>query len=56
MDMGEVFEVAARQAAEKQPRDSNLASEGLEESDSGEEMGEGVVQPSSPPRNRVVRG
>ena len=56
MDMGDVFEVAARQAAEKHPRDSNLASEGLEESDSGEEMAENVVQPLSPPRNRAVRG
>ena len=56
MDMGEVFEVAARQAAEKHPRDSTRASEGSEESDSGEEMAEDVVQPSSPPRNRAVQG
>ena len=56
MDMGDVFELAARQAAEKHPRDSTRASEGSEESDSGEEMAEDVVQPSSPPRNRAVRG
>ena len=56
MDMGDVFELAARQAAEKHPRDSTRASEGSEESDSGEEMAENVVQPLSPPRNRAVRG
>ena len=56
MDMGEVFEVAARQAAEKHPRDSTPASEESEESDSGEEMAEDVAQPSSPSRNRVVQG
>ena len=56
MDMGEVFEVAARQAAGKHPRDSTPAPEKSEESDSGEEMAENVVQPLSPPRNRAVRG
>ena len=56
MDMGEVFELAARQAAEKHPRDNTRASEESEESDSGEEMEEDVVQPSSSPRNRAMRG
>ena len=60
MDMGDVFELAARQAAEKHPRDSIPASEELEEPepdlDLGEEMAEDVVQPLSPPRNRAVRG
>ena len=56
MDMGDVFELAARQAAEKHPRDSTPAPEESEESDSGEEMAENVVQPLSPPRNRAVRG
>ena len=56
MDMGDVFELAARQAAEKHPRDSTRASEGSEEPDSGEEMAENVVQPLSPPRGRAVRG
>ena len=57
MDMGGVFELWARQAAEKHPRDSTRASEeGSEESESGEEMAEDVVQPSSPPRNRAVQG
>ena len=56
MDMGDVFELAARQAAQKHPRDSSRASEESEESDSGEEMAEDVVQPSSPPRKKAVRG
>ena len=56
MDMGEVFELAARQAAQKHPRDSTPPSEGSQEPDLGEEMAEDVVQPSSPPRNRAVRG
>ena len=56
MDMGDVFELAARRAAEKHPRNSAPAPEGLEESDSGEEMAEDVVQPLAPPRNRAVRG
>ena len=56
MDMGDVFELASRQAAEKHPRDSTRASEESEESDMGEEMAEDVVQPLSPPRNRAVRG
>ena len=56
MDMGDVFEVAARRAAEKHPRDSIPASEELEEPDLGEEMAEDVVQPLSPPRNRAVQG
>ena len=51
-----MFELWARQAAEKHPRDSTRASAGSEESDSGEEMAEDVVQPSSPPRNRAVQG
>ena len=38
MDMGDVFELAARQAAQKHPRDSSRASEESEESDSGEQM------------------
>ena len=56
MDMGDVFELASRQAAEKHLRDSIPASDGSEEPDSVEEMAEDVVQPSSPPRNRVVQG
>ena len=56
MDMGDVFELAARRAAEKHPRDSTPASEGSGESDSGEEMAEDVALPSSPPRNRTVQG
>ena len=51
-----MFELAARQAAQKHPRDSTPPSEGSQEPDLGEEMAEDVVQPSSPPRNRAVRG
>ena len=51
-----MFELAARQAAEKHPRDSTPASEGSEDPDSAEEMAEDVAQPSSPARNRAVRG
>ena len=51
-----MFELAARQAAEKHPRDSTRASEESEESDCGEEMAEDVALPLSPPRNRAVRG
>ena len=56
MDMADVFELAARRAAEKHPRDTTRASEESEESDCGEEMAEDVVLPLSPPRNRAVRG
>ena len=56
MDMGDVFELASRQAAEKHPRDSTPASEGSEDPDSAEEMAEDVVKPSSPAGNGAMRG